>query len=104
MNTNYTDGRRLKLYRDSWTTEEAPNTNRLEALYKEAGVALPGAVMRTLSEAREFNEKIAANRREFISKEIGTLEKNVSVREREVADLTDQRAEYLNVLAASGAA
>jgi uncharacterized protein YydD (DUF2326 family) len=103
VNANYTDGRRLKLYRESVSTEEAPDTNRLEALYREAGIALPGAVTRTLSEARDFNAKIVANRREFISEEIASLEKAVEAREREVVELTNQRAEYLNVLAGSGA-
>jgi uncharacterized protein YydD (DUF2326 family) len=103
VNANYTDKRRLKLYRDSISTEEAPKDNRLEALYTEAGIALPGAVKKTLSEAREFNAKIIANRREFISDEISSLEKSIENRERELTALTDQRAQYLGVLSGQGA-
>ena len=103
VNANYVDGRRLKLYKDSVTTEEAPDNSRLESLYREAGIALPGAVTKTLSQAREFNEKIVANRRHFISEEVATLEKNIKARDGELGALTEQRAQYLNVLAGSGA-
>jgi uncharacterized protein YydD (DUF2326 family) len=103
VNANYTDKRRLKLYRDSIATEEAPSTNRLEALYTEAGITLPGAVKKTLWEAREFNTKLIANRREFISNEIASLEKDIENRESELTALTDQRAQYLGILSGQGA-
>lgn len=103
VNANIVDKRRLDRYRDSLVSEDAPTEDRLEALYGEAGIALPGAVKKTLADARAFNAQIIANRREFIAGEIATLEAAVSERETDIATLTDRRANYLSALAGQGA-
>lgn len=103
VNANIVDKRRLKRYRDSLMSEDAPTEDRLEALYMEAGVALPGAVKKTLDEARAFNAQIIANRRQFIASEIAALEAAVIERDTDVATLTDRRAGYLSSLAGQGA-
>lgn len=103
VNANIVDKRRLDRYRESLVSEDAPTENRLEALYGEAGIALPGAVKKTLADARAFNAQIIANRREFIAGEIAALEAAVSERETDIATLTDRRANYLSALAGQGA-
>lgn len=103
VNANIVDKRRLDRYRDSLVSEDAPTEDRLEALYGEAGIALPGAVKKTLADARAFNAQIIANRREFIAGEIAALEAAVSERETDIATLTDRRADYLSALAGQGA-
>ncbi|MFD1958215.1 DUF2326 domain-containing protein [Novosphingobium panipatense] len=103
VNANIVDKRRLDRYRDSLVSEDAPTEDRLEALYGEAGIALPGAVKKTLADARAFNAQIIANRREFIAGEIAALEAAVSEREADIATLTDRRANYLSALAGQGA-
>jgi uncharacterized protein YydD (DUF2326 family) len=103
VNANIVDKRRLERYRDSLVSEDAPTEDRLEALYNEAGIALPGTVRKTLADARAFNEKIVANRREFIASEIAALGSAVTERETLIAALTDRRAGYLSVLAGQGA-
>ncbi|MFG1244592.1 hypothetical protein [Xanthobacter versatilis] len=103
VNANIVDKRRLERYRESLLNEDAPTANRLEALYDEAGIALPGAVRKTLADARAFNEKIIANRREFIAGEIAGLEAAVTDRDAQIVTLTDRRAGYLSVLAGQGA-
>ncbi len=103
VNANITDKRRLERYRDSLVSEDAPRADRLEALYTEAGVVLPGAVKRTLSDARAFNEKIVANRRDFIAGEVSALETGIERRSEQVAQLTDRRAGFLSALAGQGA-
>lgn len=103
VNANIVDKRRLDRYRDSLVSEDAPTEDRLEALYGEAGIALPGAVKKTLADARAFNAKIITNRREFIAGEIAALEAAVSERETDIATLTDRRANYLSALAGQGA-
>ena len=103
VNANIVDKRRLDRYRDSLVSEDAPTEDRLEALYSEAGIALPGAVKKTLADARVFNAQIIANRREFIAGEIAALEAAVSERETDIATLTDRRANYLSALAGQGA-
>ncbi|KAJ8138804.1 hypothetical protein OY671_007983, partial [Metschnikowia pulcherrima] len=103
VNANIVDKRRLERYRESLVNEDAPTADRLEALYDEAGIALPGAVKKTLADARTFNEKIVANRREFIAGEIAALGSAVTDRDAQIAILTDRRAGYLGVLAGQGA-
>lgn len=103
VNANIVDKRRLDRYRDSLVSEDAPTEDRLEALYGEAGIALPGAVKKTLADARAFNAQIIANRREFIAGEIASLEAAVTERETAIATLTDRRANYLSALAGQGA-
>jgi uncharacterized protein YydD (DUF2326 family) len=103
VNANIIDKRRLERYRESFVSEDAPTADRLEALYDEAGIALPGAVRKTLAEARAFNEKIIANRRDFIAGEIAALEAAVTERDAEIVTLTDRRAGYLSALAGQGA-
>ncbi|MEQ8285716.1 DUF2326 domain-containing protein [Thalassospira sp.] len=103
VNANITDKRRLERYRDSLVSEDAPTEDRLAALYNEAGIALPGAVRKTLSDARAFNEQIIVNRREFIASEIAAHETAITERDDQIAALTDRRAGYLGALAGQGA-
>jgi len=103
VNANIVDKRRLERYRDSLVSEDAPTEDRLEALYGEAGIVLPGAVKKTLDDARAFNAQIIANRREFIAGEIAALEAAVIERDAAIATLTDRRAGYLSALAGQGA-
>jgi len=103
VNGNVVDRRRLERYRISLVNEDAPTLDRLEGLYEEAGVALPGAVKKTLADARSFNERIVANRREFIANEIAMLEAALTDRDAQIVMLTDQRARHLDALAGQGA-
>lgn len=103
VNANIVDKRRLERYREAMTQEDSPTDDRLELLYQEAGVVLPGLAIKTLADAREFNEKIVINRREFIVGEVAALEASLEGRNIEIANLTLRRGEYLSVLAGQGA-
>ena len=103
VNANIVDKRRLERYRDSFEREAAPTGTSLEALYAEAGTNLPGAVVKTLAEARMFNAKIASNRREFIAGEVAALEGAIAQRDVLVSALTDRRAKFLHTLHGQGA-
>jgi uncharacterized protein YydD (DUF2326 family) len=103
VNANITDKRRLERYRDSLVSEDVPGDDRLEAFYNEAGIALPGAVKKTLSDARAFHEKIVVNRREFVAGEIAALQSGIELRDGQIAALTERRANYLSALAGQGA-
>ena len=103
VNANITHKRRLERYLDSLVSENVPSDDRLEAFYNEAGIALPGAVKKTLSDARAFHEKIVANRREFIAGEIAALQSGIEQRDGQIAALTERRANYLSALAGQGA-
>lgn len=103
VNLNMTDQRRLERYRSVTAEEAAPVSHRLEELYQEAGVALPGAVKRTLDDARAFNEAIVRNRQQFIAQEIADLSAAIAKNEQRIEGLTDRRASYLMTLKGHGA-
>lgn len=103
VNANIFDKRRLDRYDAAVAHESSPTDVRLEMLYEEAGVVLPSLVVRTLADARAFNEKIVVNRREFIGAEVAELRTGIEKRNTQIADLTEQRSSYLNVLAGQGA-
>ncbi|RSZ38219.1 MULTISPECIES: DUF2326 domain-containing protein [unclassified Variovorax] len=103
INANIVDKRRLERYREAITQEGWPTDGRLESLYKEAGIALPGLVVRTLHEARAFNETIVLNRRDFIAGEVTALESLVEERNSDIAVLTLLRGDLLSALAGQGA-
>ncbi len=103
VNANIVDGRRLELYREAIASEDVPDEDRLEDLYSEAGIVLQGAVKRTLDDARAFNKRIIANRREFIASEISELNARIEDRNRKIEILTERRAKYLSAIAGQGA-
>ncbi len=103
VNANIVDKRRIDLYRGIAGEEGSPADDRLEALYREAGVALPSAVTKTLAEARVFNDTIIKNRQQFVADELAVLENGVTERDQRIAALSDERGGYMNALAGHGA-
>jgi uncharacterized protein YydD (DUF2326 family) len=103
VNANVADRRRIERYQENVSAEDAPHDSKLEAMYKDAGVSLPGAVTKTLEDAREFNRKIVENRKQFVLDEIAQLAKRCDARDTEIASLSEERAKNLSVLAGHGA-
>jgi uncharacterized protein YydD (DUF2326 family) len=64
VNANIVDRRRLERYRDSLVDEGAPTADRLEALYDEAGAALPGDALIAFSTASKHGKKLFCVRHE----------------------------------------
>jgi uncharacterized protein YydD (DUF2326 family) len=103
VNANIVDKRRIDRYRNVAGKEGSPTDDRLEALYREAGIALPSAVTKTLAEARVFNETLIRNRQQFVADELAALESGVTERDQHIAVLSDERARYMSLLAGHGA-
>lgn len=103
VNANVTDRRRIERYNASSSAETGPQEEQVEAMYREAGITLSDAIARTLDEAREFNRKIVANRKRFVSDEISKLNSRCLQREAQIANLSAERAKHLSVLASHGA-
>ena len=102
-NRNVTDRRRLTRYEESIIEENPPTTKSLERLYEESGLVFPDAVRRTLNEARNFHRQIVSNRSDFLEAEIKRIRQAITEREAKIKDLTEQRAEVLQVLQTHGA-
>lgn len=96
--------RRMIEYYQAALREETPaEASQVERLYREAGVALGEAVVRTLAEAEEFHHKIVVNRRRFLAGEIERLEAGTAHLEARSREMTDRRAALLTVLKHHGA-
>ena len=102
-NRNISNRRLLSRYQTSITEEKPPNSLALEKLYEESGVVFSDAVKRTLSEAREFHEKIVLNRRDFLQAEIERIEQAINEREGNIKQLMEDRAASLEILRTHGA-
>jgi len=103
INHNVTDKRRLSRYQESIKEEKPPARVSLERLYEESGLVFPDAVKRTLNEARTFHHQIISNRHEFLEIEIIRFQKGIDEREARIKELTNQRAELMEVLQTHGA-
>lgn len=88
---------------ESLAIEIAPSFDALESLYKEAGVVLPGAVIRRFEEVRAFHEAVIENRKSYLKEEIEEARQRIVARERSMHDLSERRAEILEILKSHGA-
>ena len=102
-NQNIFDGQKLKHYETSITEEKAPGKNKLEQIYREAGLIFRDDIKKTLKEARLFHEKIIENRASFLKAEITRIKNCIEERERTVKNLTDERSECMEILNTHGA-
>lgn len=102
-NRNVSDRRRLTRYEESIKEENPPATTSLERLYEESGLVFPDAVKRSLDEARNFHRQIVSNRSDFLEAEIKRIRQAIAERETQIKDMTEQRAEVLQVLKTHGA-
>ena len=103
LNQNVSKRRQLARYKDAVSDENPPKLTALENVYKEAGFVFPNAVRQTLSEARQFHERIIENRRAFLEMEIERLKRDIEDREEQVKNLTESRAALFEILQTHGA-
>ena len=102
-NANIVDARRLRLYRQAVESEEPPSGDAVEKVYEEMGVVFSESILRSLAEAREFYGLVVKDRRRFLAKEISRLRHRMSEREATIRELTDARADLLQILGEHGA-
>lgn len=103
VNLNVVDRRRLARYEESIKEEKPPAAMSLERLYEESGLVFPDAVKRTLDESRIFHHTIVSNRRDFLEIEIKRIQQTIDEREVRIRELTELRAEVMQVLQTHGA-
>jgi uncharacterized protein YydD (DUF2326 family) len=103
VNQNFSDSRMLDLYRRSIEDEQPPESELVEKIYKEAGLALPDKTLRTMAEVQQFHRKVLENRRSFLQEEISRLQFEIARREESVVRFSDERASLLQILQTHGA-
>ena len=84
-------------------TEVPPAPADLQRAYAELGVHLPDAVVRRFDDVQRFHESVVANRRSYLSAEIGAADRRVASRERQRAEKDTRRGQIMAVLASHGA-
>ncbi|MFA6563473.1 MAG: DUF2326 domain-containing protein [Verrucomicrobiia bacterium] len=107
-NENVTDGRLLERYRQSVADESGAGatdqaTKTLEDAYREAGVVLPELVKKRLDDVKQFHHALVHGRRNFLASEVERLDREITGRKRQIADLDGQRASLMQVLETHGA-
>lgn len=100
---NYTNRRLLELYSKDLSQENEPSSTDLRKVYEEAGVLLADKALRRLDEVETFHRTVVANRREFLSQETARLNDEIRANETEIAQLSNDRADLLNILKTHGA-
>lgn len=80
--------RKLTLYRKAVREERAPEDERIEQVWREAGVIFGDSVKATLEQAKAFHANLVSNRQSFLGNEIDRLK-------REVSDLEDNKRQML---------
>ncbi len=103
INANTIDKRLLSLYEQNLTEETPPESDTVEQMYTEAGIALPNFTLRRLEEVQVFHKKIIANRRAFLSTEIDRLKREIGKRDIQISEYTEKKASTLEILKTHGA-
>lgn len=102
-NKNLADRRMAELYESSLLNEKPADSDIVSEVYEQAGITLPGIVVRRLDDVRDFHRNITANRRNFLETEIRRLHSTISERDRQIRSYADERASLLSVLQTHGA-
>lgn len=102
-NHNFSDRKLLDYFHDSLTKETPPDEAIVVDLYKQAGIALPDRVIKSLEEVNEFHAQVVLNRRNYLDGEINRLKSNIRERESEIKRLSNSRAKSMDILQTHGA-
>lgn len=100
---NATDSAMLAFYRESLNEETVAGSDKLNAVYREAGVNWPAGVQKRLDEVAAFHEKLISNRRAFLQSEIFRLQRALTIRTELIERQSNERAKLLELLNTHGA-
>ena len=102
-NANTIDFSAIRDLEGALTSEIPPNLEDLQAVYQEAGVALPGLVKRRYEDVKSFHESVVRNRRDYLSSELEAAKLRIELRDGRKAQLDHRRGEILGILKSYGA-
>ena len=102
-NANVVDIAALNDLEHAVQSEAPPPISNLEAIYAEAGIALPGLALRRFEDVRSFHESVIRNRRNYLAEELSETKSRIANREQRQAALDERRGEVLRLLQSHGA-
>jgi uncharacterized protein YydD (DUF2326 family) len=83
--------------------EAPPAPDDLTTLYKEAGVILPGLVVRRYEDVLKFHESVIRNRKSYLHSEHAAATERIQARDAKRKELDRRRSELMNMLKSHGA-
>lgn len=83
--------------------DAGPDSDAIDALYRAAGVQLPGIVLAGFDDVKTFHASVVANRRAYLAEETDRAAAELSAAEAERDRLTAERARRLRLLESGGA-
>ncbi len=90
-------------YHESFLDERDVSLNKLEDVYKEAGLVFPDGVVKRIEDVIEFHFNIVKNRKEYLELEMARLKKLMEEEQEQVTELSEQREKLMSILQTHGA-
>lgn len=102
-NENQSDELLIRELEQALREESPPAQGDVGRVYEEAGLSLPGVVLRRFNEVEEFHRSVLANRQSYLTGELESARQRVRERQREMETVEQRRVGLLRLLHASGA-
>lgn len=102
-NSNIIDAAAIRDLEGALQAEAPPSLVDLEAIYAEAGVALPNVAFKRYEEVRSFHESVIRNRRDYLSGELDLTKQRIESCNQQKARLDQRRSEVMKILSSHGA-
>lgn len=102
-NANTIDFAAIRDLEGALASEIPPDLEDLQAVYQEAGVALPGLVKRRYDDVKSFHQSVVRNRKDYLSSELEAAQLRIELRDSKKAQLDQRRAEIMGILRSHGA-
>ena len=102
-NANTIDFAAIRDLEGALASEIPPDLEDLQAVYLEAGIALPGLVKRRYEDVKSFHQSVVRNRKDYLSSELEAAKLRIELRDSKKAQLDQRRAEIMGILRSHGA-
>ena len=102
-NANTIDFAAIRDLEGALASEIPPDLEDLQAIYQDAGVALPGLVKRRYDDVKSFHQSVVRNRKDYLSSELEAAQLRIELRDSKKAQLDQRRAEIMGILKSHGA-
>lgn len=102
-NESQVDQQLILQLREAIMSEAPPRFADVKQAYEEAGVTLPGLVVKRFEDVERFHRSVVENRRSHLRGEIDAAEERLRTREQEQKRLDERRAQIMGILRSGGA-
>ena len=100
---NVVDRALLADYREGVVEVPDASIKDVNAIYKDAGMALPGHVVESVEAVQAFHKKVVINRKGFLAAEIERANERIGRRDSLIASLSEKKAAIMALLDGHGA-